>query len=302
VSAQILDFEPVEIKVSPNTGMPTIESTQDDRVLPMAELAIRSGQYIDARYVENSLYPDEPGIWHRSVDHAGDQLHRLVEDYRNFYLTDNLWHVGIAIGVAAPFANTHADIGIRDWYQQRVRNGQSRGLDETARVFKWFGDWRYTVPIYLAFSLSGNFCPYSPAIGTVAEFGDRSLRALAVGAPTVGLLQVGLGADRPLADDSRWHPFRSNKSVSGHAFVGAVPFLTAASMTDSYALKALLIAGSLGPAWSRIHDDDHYLSQALLGWAIAYLSVRSVNQTESWYRIVPCEFPRGVGIGVQIQY
>jgi hypothetical protein len=118
----------------------------------------------------------------------------------------------------------------------------------------------------------------------------------------VGILQVGLGSDRPFADDSRWHPFRHNHGVSGHAFVGAVPFLTAASMTDSYVLKALLVAGSFGPAWSRIHTDDHYFSQVFLGWAIAYLSVQSVNQTESRFRIVPCEMPRGVGMGVQIQF
>ena len=76
-------------------------------------------------------------------------------------------------------------------------------------------------------------------------------------------------------------------------------------MTDSRVLQAVLVAGSLAPAWSRIHTDDHYFSQVLLGWTIAYLSVQAINQTEndqSRFRIVPCDIPNGVGMGVHITY
>jgi membrane-associated phospholipid phosphatase len=159
--------------------------------------------------------------------------------------------------------------------------------------------------VYFALSISEHIFPDSPAFGTIGEFGNRSLRALAVGAPTVGVLQIGLGSGRPYTNDSHWHPFEHSNGVSGHAFVGAVPFLTAASMTDSVILKGLLVAGSFGPAWSRIQHDDHYFSQVLLGWAIAYLSVESVNLTEAQarhVRIVPVDLPQGVGLGVQIDY
>jgi hypothetical protein len=67
----------------------------------------------------------------------------------------------------------------------------------------------------------------------------------------------------------------------------------------------LLIAGSFGPGWARIQTDDHYLSQVLLGWAIACLSVESVNLTESQskcMRIVPIQVPNGMGIGLQVEY
>jgi hypothetical protein len=242
------------------------------------------------------------GIWERSRLHGSDLIHRTLEDYRNFYLTRNILHVGIAIGLAAPIANTHADIGIRDWYQGGAGGGRSRGLDETARVFKYFGDYQYAVPAYLLLSMSSNLFPDHVLAGVAADFGDRSLRALAVGAPTVGILQVGLGAGRPPIGDSRWQPFRASNGVSGHAFVGAVPFLTAASMTDSHALKAVLIAGSFAPAWSRIHQDRHYVSQAFLGWSIALLSVHSVNQTDSRYRIVPLDVPNGVGLGLNVEF
>jgi PAP2 superfamily len=295
-------LEPPE--VSPNTGMPRFDTEQEGGNIGMVHLAIESGQWIDPRYIENSQHPDDLGIWERLCTGYGDQTHRLVQDYKNFYLSENILCVGAAILIAAPLANTHADQGIRDWYQRGAGNGRSPGADHTADVFKQFGEWKYTIPAYFVLSASGFIWDDCPALATAGEFGNRSLRALAVGAPTVGILQYGLGSDRPYTDDSsRWQPFKANHGVSGHAFVGAVPFLTAASMTDSYALKTLLVVGSFGPAWSRIHTDDHYFSQVLLGWSIAYLSVQSVNQTEdSHFRIVPVDIPSGVGMGVEVRY
>lgn len=291
-----------DVKISPNTGMPKIDGAADKQVFPLAALAIQSSEYIDPRYVANSQYPDEMGIWEHARVGYHDQFHRLINDFKVFYLTDNMLYLCAAIAAAAPLANTHADIGIRDWYQRGAGNGRSRAADETAKVFKDFGDYRYTVPILVALSFTEHLCPDSPAAGVVSDFSNRSLRAMAVGAPAVGILQVGLGSTRPFTQDSRWHPFRSNKAVSGHGFIGAVPFLTAASMTESRALKFLLVAASLGPTWSRLHDDDHYFSQCLLGWSIAYLSVQSVNQTESRFRLVPVELPNGIGMGVELQF
>ena len=293
------------VKISPNTGMPILDTPEEQKIYPVAELAALSSDYLDVRYAANSAHPNDIGLWERLRDSSGEQIHRLVKDYKTFYWSENLLYVGLAVGIAAPIANTHADQGIRDWYQRQAGNGQSRGADDTAMFFKKFGEYKYAIPIYVAFSLTGTFCPDSPFMSTVGDFGNRSLRALAVGAPTVGVLQVGLGSGRPYTGDSHWHPFRNSNAASGHAFVGAIPFLTAASMTESRALKALLIAGSLAPAWSRIHTDDHYFSQILLGWSIAYLSVQAVNQTECdccRMRVVPIEIPNGVGMGVEVKY
>ncbi|MBI1831163.1 MAG: hypothetical protein HYR84_06920 [Planctomycetes bacterium] len=291
-----------ELKISPNTSMPRLGAPEEPRNSALVDAAIESSRYVNPRFVANSSSRGELGFWERSGANGHDQTCRLVEDYRNFYLTSELAYVGLALAVAAPIANTHADQGLRDWYQRQAGSGRSRGADETASVFKRFGDFQVAVPAYFMLSLSGNLFPDSPWLGPASEFGSRSLRALAVGAPAVGVLQVGLGGGRPFSEDSRWRPFHSSHGVSGHAFVGAVPFLTAASMTDSYAVKAMLFAGSLGPAWSRIHHDDHYLSQALLGWSIAYLSVHAVNQTESRWQVVPIDIPNGVGMGVVVRY
>jgi hypothetical protein len=66
----------------------------------------------------------------------------------------------------------------------------------------------------------------------------------------------------------------------------------------------LLVAASLGPAWSRIQTNDHYFSQVMLGWTVGYLAVRAVNQTEEEQRmqVVPMAFPNGAGLGVIVRY
>ena len=85
-----------------------------------------------------------------------------------------------------------------------------------------------------------------------------------------------------MADEgSKWRPFHDSHGVSGHAFMGAIPFLTAASMTDSYAAKTTLFLLSFGAGWSRIHDDQHYLSEVLMGWSLAWIGVDAVNRTKS---------------------
>ena len=283
--------------------MPRGDGIPYQKIYSMANLALMSSEYMDPRYVVNSQYPDEPGIWERTRDGYGEQFHRLWSDTLNFYWSDNLLSIGLVVGVAAPFANTHADQGIRNWYQRQAGRGQSRAADSFADVGKQFGEYKYTIPAYFAMSAGGHLFPDNAMLAPIGEFGDRSLRAMIIGAPTVGILQVGLGGQRPVADDSRWHPFQYSHGVSGHAFVGAIPFLTAASMTDSRPLRALLIAGSFWTGWSRIHTDDHYFSQVMIGWSIAYLATQAVNQTEcDRCRIIPMAFPNGMGMGVHIQY
>jgi hypothetical protein len=292
-------------EVSPNTGMFKFDEAQEGFNIGNVQLAIESSQFVDPRYIANSQHPDDLGVWEKGCNFYGDQFHRLVQDYQNFYLSENVLWLGVAVAILAPLANTNADQEIRNWYQRGAGNGRSHAADQAATVFNQFGDWGYVVPALFACSWTGFFGDDSPALVCVGDFGNRSLRALAVGAPTVGILQFGLGSGRPDdTPDSHWRPFHDNHGVSGNAFVGAVPFLTAASMTDNLALKSLFVVGSFGPSWSRIHYDDHYLSQVLLGWSIAYLSVQSVNQTEadSRFHIVPCDIPKGVGIGVQVEY
>ena len=209
---------------------------------------------------------------------------------RIFIATGPTWRCWApALAVAAPLANTHADMAVRDWYQGRVRSPTTDHWSANAKIF---GTYQTVIPIYLGAFAGSALLPDTPAGSVVEDWASRTLRAMAVGAPAVGIGQIGLGSGRPGIDESsHWSPGNGVHGVAGHAFVGAMPFLTAAAMTDNPWLKAPLFAASFATGWSRINDDDHYLSQVILGWWIAYLSVRSVNRTERqrpWLHFCPC--------------
>jgi hypothetical protein len=118
-------------------------------------------------------------------------------------------------------------------------------------------------------------------------------------------LMVGLGAERPDRNDSHWQPFHDVHGVSGHTFIGAIPFLTAAEMTDKVYLQIPLVLGSLAEGWSRLDRDKHYFSQAALGWWLALLATRSVNATQNDRRpvsIAPTWLEDGPGVVLQVRY
>src|SRR5262249_23187960 len=190
--------------------------------------------------------------------------------------------LGAGLAIAGVMANSTPDRKIASWYQESIR---SRGSDDVSSALKNFGEYSYTLPAMAAVAVAGKLTEETAIGAAGVEWGTRSLRPVLGGAPVLGILQVGLGADRPEANDSRWRPFRSDHGASGHAFIGAVPFLSAAAMTDEPLLKAAFAAGSLAAGWSRINDNAHYLSQVLLGWAVAYLAVDAVNETPVGQRV-----------------
>ena len=226
----------------------------------------------------------------------------IREDYKFFYSRENLWNLTIGIGMAGVVANTPIDEEIRDWYQESLR---SKSTDSFSEKVKPFGDGRLTVPIYLGAVIFGELTDHTRLGSTIAEWGELSLRALLVGAPPMLFLQAALGAGRPEEGGSCWQPFKDNNAVSGHGFMGAIPFITAAKMTNSPYLKYSLYLASTLCALSRINDDAHYFSQAALGWWIAYLAVTSVKKTETERQkvvIAPAFIPDGVGATVALRF
>ncbi len=96
-------------------------------------------------------------------------------------------------------------------------------------------------------------------------------------------MQRLIGASRPgeAPSESHWEPFLDDNGVSGHSFMGAVPFITAAQMTQNPWLRGGLYVGSGMAGLSRVNDNRHYASQVVLGWWMAYIAARSVNRTEN---------------------
>jgi len=202
----------------------------------------------------------------------------VAADYKYHYSKEKLKQVGIVLGISGVMANTKIDNSFRDHYQDNIRGDRS---DNIADVFTTIGDASqmiYSVPLYLGSMWLGKYLTETSAGPWMAAWGSQSLRTLLIGAPQQFILTNFLGSSRPTEGDSNWDLFNDNNGVSGHAFYGAVPLLTAASVTRNTAGKVTLYALSVFPGLARINDDKHYLSQVFLGWSLAYLAVDSVNK------------------------
>jgi len=220
----------------------------------------------------------------------------VSNDYSHFYSGNNLRDLGIGIGVSGLVANSSSDGEIQDWVQDSLRN---QDTDKGSETVKLLGEGAITIPLYGAAALVGEIAASSSWGSATGAWGRRSLRAILVGAPPVLLLQRTTGASRPKEDNSYWRPFNDNNGVSGHSFMGAVPFIVAANMTENHYIRYSLYLGSMLCGWSRMNDNSHYFSQAALGWWIAYLSASCGNHIEKRERQVlirPGPIAGGIGI------
>ena len=228
----------------------------------------------------------------------------LWTDQRNFYTRSDYRFAVMSLGIAATFAHTDVDEQFREWWQEDVR---SNAWDDFSHFTKPFGDGYISVAIMGTGALVGSLASETRLGNLSGEWGRRSLRAIAVGAPALLFLQAATGAGRPgeWSSESDWVPFNDTNGASGHAFMGAVPFLVAAQMTDNRFLSGLWYTGSAMCGVSRINDDAHYLSQVILGWTLAQLACQAVEMTENDrgdVEVVPLLGDGGtVGVGVQFR-
>ena len=245
-----------------------------------------------------------PGIEQTAFSRLWVQARRLPyrvrSDYENFYNWPGLQNLALGVAVAGVLANTSADQGFRDWYQGRVHTSD---LTTIGSYCKWLGEGEIVIPAFAGLAVVGAMTDNTPAGGFLAEFAGRTTRGYLVGLPPLVLGQALLGSSRPGPDGDRshWHPFQADNGISGHAFVGAVPFITAAKLTDNVWVKGGLYGLSTVTGWSRIEHDQHYLSQVLLGWWMAYLACTAVDKPldlEKPYALAPFVTPEGVGVNV----
>ena len=264
--------------------------------------------------LQEFLYPERGPldvVYDEAVGGVRGFFTRVYLDFEHQYTGRRLYVMGGTVALAAVMANTRIDQEFRNWYQDHLRNTTT---DEIARVSNFMGDHYLTGTVAMTAWGVGRLAerlregqPLGRVGAWAGDWGNRTMRGMLVGCPTVGILQVSLGASRP--DENRgsyWRPFTDSNSVSGHVFVGAVPFLTAMRMTESRPLQATFFAGSFLICLGRINNDDHYLSQVVLGWMIALLASGSVAETDlevpySW-RIRAIEIPNGTGLGIEFRY
>jgi membrane-associated phospholipid phosphatase len=232
-------------------------------------------------------------------------LRKVGSDYRNFYSCESLVCITAAFGAGALMANTGFDTTMQNAWQTGVT---PTGLGTFFSGCKPMGEGRYALPIFGAAAATGWVLEGNAAGNIVGEWGSRSLRMFAVGAPPLYVLQLATGASRPSDEvGSQWHFWNDNNGVSGHAFIGAIPFLAAAEMVESPLLKGTLYVCSTFTGFSRMTDNAHYPSQVFLGWYLAWASSMAVSKTEIMFdrmtvRVVPLPTADLGGLAVEARW
>ena len=245
-------------------------------------------------------------LGHRCIAADNGAISRGYEavktDFGNFYLDrENLTKLGIGVAGAAVFANTGMDRYIRNKYQDDLRSSET---NDTLKIFNISGTAVAIViaPAYLGAYGAGKLLHNS----TMEEWALKSFRATVVGGPALLLLAAATGGDRPTEGDSNWGAFNNFHGVSGHAYFSAVPFITAAKMSDNPYQKAIFYGLSTLTGLGRINDDKHYFSQVALGWYIAYLSCAVVEKgtgpREGRVQVQLAPVPKGMAITLQKTY
>lgn len=210
-------------------------------------------------------------------------MERLAKDQWRFYSTENAIPMVLVFGAGAAVANTQLDNQIQRHFRSSVLGASTDEWFEKLHASKELGNGRYTLPVFGAAWLAKEWIDGPPAVETFGTWGERSMRGFLVGAGPVIAGQYLTGGSRPseLEKSSYWHPLQDNNGVSGHAFMSALPFITAAKMTDNPFAKIAFYSGStIGPL-SRMNDNAHYPSQIGIGWCIAYLSATAIDQSDS---------------------
>lgn len=262
---------------------------------------------VDPRHEADLEFPDSDNKSFRG-GYLADLASDVRSDLGNFYSLENgPWVLG-ALGLGAWMANTGLDQNILDHFQDNVTFARSDELGEFFSEYKFFGEGYFLLPVYAGSAIFGkHFLADHPRVQRIGDWGDRSMRAVLLGTPPLLITQRLLGGSRPgeNREASEWQPFEDNNAVSGHAFMGAIPFLTAMQMTDDYRGKAAWFVVSTLPAISRITDNGHFPSQAFLGWGLALLATRSVSRSEQLpnrnFQIEPIFGGDSIGLGVTLE-
>lgn len=223
---------------------------------------------------------NEPPWAHSKHPRTARFGYKVLEDYRNFYSCESLVCLTGAFGAGALMANTGFDMTMQNAWQRSVA---PTNLGTFFADCKPIGEGSYALGVFGAAAITGLVFEGRPGGDIVGEWGSRSLRMFIVGAPPVYVMQLATGGSRPSdysSTGSGWKFFQDDNGVSGHAFVGAIPFLAAADMVENPWAKGGLYVCSTFVGFSRMTTNSHFPSQVFLGWYLAWASSRAVSRTE----------------------
>ena len=244
-------------------------------VLVLAVITQCGGAFADD--LGSTAVKDITGLATDPLSRAAGAGDLVWQDYKNFYTPSNLLSVGAGFAGAAALANDRGDRVFVRSFQEHFNSPNSNEFFHASRTFAYP---LVQFPIYAGAYLYGEVDKSSVMAASLSEWSQRSVRTYMLGGPHVLLYQNVIGSHRPDEGSSTWNAFNDNDGISYSSFAGAVPFINAAKMNDNFLIKLLLYGGSTLAGLSAIHADKAYLTQAALGWWIAYFSASSVDQTQ----------------------
>lgn len=225
----------------------------------------------------------------------------IKRDYGEFYSSDRMTRLAIVFAGGAVMAHSSIDQDFQD------RNKSNIFSADDSYNFKQFGEGKYLIPLSLISAGISSYLGDGRELTGVGKWGERTARAYFVGGPLVLTTQWLTGASRPSEAPfkSDWKPLNDSNGVSGHSFVGSVPFLTIAYMNqDNAVIKYSAYLASTLAGLTRINDNAHYLSQAILGWYLGWEAVDSVYSSEkkSNISVTPTVYNDGYGVQVSMSW
>ncbi|MDX1499444.1 MAG: hypothetical protein R3176_06085 [Woeseiaceae bacterium] len=241
------------------------------------------------------------------ADEAGPLAGFLADvqsDFRIHYSPRPLLDVAAGFAVSAVLANGDADDAVQATFRDRLHGATGsrvasfgNGIGDAAQPLS-------AAPVYLAAMWLGRYGQADESVA--ARWAGNSLRSMLVASPQLIVLSRVSGGSRPGEGDSDWDGFADDNGVSGHAFYGAIPLLSATRLTDRRWAKVLLYGGSALPGLARVQKDKHYFSQSLMGWWLAFSAARSVarsnDQRGDRWRLSAVAIEDGVGLGVRRRF
>ncbi|RKZ12022.1 hypothetical protein DRQ32_04605 [bacterium] len=201
-----------------------------------------------------------------------DPIDQITATGRRLYTRRNFIKLLGATAGASVITYSGLDEALHELHRDQVRG---TGSNRIAHVAKGFGETEIT-----AFPVIYILADWALPGTAVGRWGRQCFTATATGLPVLWSWQRALGASRP-SDDKEWgpryRPFNDENSVSGHCFLGAIPFLVAAHEMGHPIAAWSMRALSPLTGWSRLNDERHYLSQVLLGYLLALEATRAAD-------------------------
>ena len=226
-------------------------------------------------------------------------IEKLTLDHKNYYLETDYKTTAYVFLLGSLMANSDIDQNLISFYNNDIRDKDLEEHNENASFWKNFGEGDIFIPLALL-SASTNFVAKNP----VGTWGSMVSRAYLVGAPPMLLMQKVTGGSRPFEREdgsSTWDFWADENGVSGHAFMGSIPFLVASKMSNNKLISNTFLTLSTFTGISRVNDNAHFTSQAILGWYMGYMAVAAIDKTnkkEKDYLLMPVLDSEKVGLSI----